>query len=85
MYADVYQDAGGQLTFDEAAAVARWRAATGTEAAAQQAAAAAAEPWVTEQQLQESGMLDRPYYVPVCAELQRLLHYGSHITRSLHH
>ena len=64
LYADVYQELGGQLTAAEAAAVARWRAATGG-AAAQQAAAAAAEPWVTEQQLQDSGMLDNPYHVQV--------------------
>jgi hypothetical protein len=63
MYADVYQDVGGQLTPEEAAAVARWRAATGGAAAQQ--AAAAAEPWVTEQQLKETGMLDNPYYVQV--------------------
>ncbi|WIA42741.1 hypothetical protein OEZ86_008684 [Tetradesmus obliquus] len=44
VYADLYQAFGGQLTPAEAAAVARWRAAT-AGAAAQQAAAAA-EPWV---------------------------------------
>lgn len=63
LYADVYQELGGQLTAAEGAAVARWRAATGGAAAQQ--AAAAAEPWVTEQQLQETGMLDNPYHVQV--------------------
>lgn len=57
----MYQEVGGQLSTDEAAALQRWRAATGGAAQA----ANSDEPWVTEQQLQEAGLLDNPYYVQV--------------------
>jgi hypothetical protein len=67
LFADVYQEVEGQLTAAEAAAVARWQAATGGAAAQQ--AAAAAEPWVTEQQLRQTGMLRNPYHVQVITGL----------------
>ncbi|WIA42742.1 hypothetical protein OEZ86_008685 [Tetradesmus obliquus] len=81
LYADVYQECGGQLTAAEAAAVARWRAATGGAAAQQ--AAAAAEPWVTERQLQESGMLDNPYHVQVELGHTEYGRFGSRLLKQI--
>uniref|UniRef100_A0A383W025 Uncharacterized protein n=1 Tax=Tetradesmus obliquus TaxID=3088 RepID=A0A383W025_TETOB len=84
LYADLYQEAGGQLSAAEAAAVARWRAATGGAAVLQ--AAAAAEPWVTEQQLQDSGLLDNPSYVQMKLTGSSYGRYGKrlmkHITKA---
>uniref|UniRef100_A0A383W015 Uncharacterized protein n=1 Tax=Tetradesmus obliquus TaxID=3088 RepID=A0A383W015_TETOB len=81
LYADVYQECGGQLTAAEAAAVTRWRAATGGAAALQ--AAAAAEPWVTQQQLQESGMLDNPYHVQVELGHTEYGRFGSRLQKQI--
>jgi hypothetical protein len=64
-FADLYEEAGGQLTTAEAAAVQRWRTATQQQPGAAAAAAAGEEPWVTEDQLQATGMLDDPYHVQV--------------------
>lgn len=63
-YADIWQEAGGQLSPAEAAALQRWKTAKQQQAAAA-GSAAEEEPWVTDQQLAETGMLDDPYHVQV--------------------
>eukprot|EP00775_Hariotina_reticulata_P008054 gene8054-8249_t len=73
-YADLYQEAGGQLKPEEAAALRRWRQATAAQQQRnQQPAAEDRQPWVTVQQLQESGMMDCPNYVQYGSYTGRLL------------
>ncbi len=59
---DVWQEAGGQLSPAEAAALQRWKDATASTA--QQAADAG--PWVTKEDLNSVGLINNPYHVQVC-------------------
>jgi hypothetical protein len=59
--ADVWQEAGGQLTPQEAAGLQRWRDAT----AANAQHPANTGPWVTKEDLEAAGLIDEPYHVQV--------------------
>ena len=59
--ADVWQEAGGQLTPQEAAGLQRWRDAT----AANAQHPADTGPWVTKEDLEAAGLIDEPYHVQV--------------------
>jgi hypothetical protein len=61
-YADIWQEAGGQLRPDELAALQRWCNATAIDTQH----AGEAGPWVTTEDLRKCGLIDNPYHVQVC-------------------
>jgi hypothetical protein len=77
--ADVWQEAGGQLTPQEAAGLQRWRDAT----AANAQHPANTGPWVTKEDLEAAGLIDEPYHVQVTLGSEEYGRYTSRLYKGI--